>query len=173
MKLVAVVARSLDDDHLGGQRRVVDLDDLGAPRRPPVGIVGHARRGRGLVERVHVLGEVAAGQFAGEPHPALRLARAWRCVPLDGDRGRAGEEDAGVVRPFVDREVEPVEVCPPERLVLAPVVAAGGGQQGDRGLFGCALAAGGVAGEGGQGRRQFVVVFDGGAARELVARQRE
>ena len=70
--------------------------------------------------------------------------------------------------PLVDREVEPVEMCPPERLVLAPVVAAGGGHQGDRRLLGCAVAGGGIAGEAPTASTPAVVVLDGAAARNRL-----
>ncbi|CNV50459.1 Uncharacterised protein [Mycobacterium tuberculosis] len=81
-------------------------------------------------------------------------------MPVDGDRSLAGKEDVRAVRPFVDGVVEPVEVRPPERLVLAAMIAAGSGQQGDRCLFRRALAGGGIAGELGQYRRQRVTVVD-------------
>ena len=125
----------------------------------------------GVVERKHARHQVATGQLAAQLHPPLRLARAWRRMPVDADRRVIGDEDVGVVRPFVDREVQPVEMRPPERLVLAPVVAARRGDQRDRGLLRCAVADGGIAGERRQGRCQLVVVIDGVRRREPVGRQ--
>ena len=108
---------------------------VGAAGRPPVGVVGHARRGRRLVEREHVRHQVAARQLAAQPHPSLRLARAGRGMPVDADRRLLGDEDVGVVRPLLDREVQPVEMRPPERFVLAPMVAARRGHQRHRRLL--------------------------------------
>ena len=65
----------------------------------------------------------------------LGLTRAGRLVPVVDDLGFLGDENAGVVRPFVDRVVHPVEVAPPEGLVLALVKAACRGHHRDGGLL--------------------------------------
>ena len=73
--------------------------------------------------------------------PPLRLARAsaaWCQSVLD--LGASRRRRRRCVGPLVDRVAEPVEVRPPERLVLAPVVAERRGQHRDRGLLGGAVA---------------------------------
>jgi hypothetical protein len=82
-------------------------------------------------------------------------------VPVGDDGGIVDDEDIGAVRPLVDGIIKPVEVRPPERLVLALVITAGRRHQGDRHLFGCAVVGGSVAGELCQRRGKFVVFLDG------------
>ncbi len=161
MKSVAVLACSLENDHLSRHAGVVDADNLGAPRAAAVGILGHAGRCWRLVEREYLRIEVAAGQLSFQPHPTLRLAGSRRSIPVLHDGRGVHHENVCAVRPFVDGVVQPVEVRPPERLVLALVIAAGGGDQGDCRLFGRAVTGGGIAGELRQRRRELVVVFDG------------
>ncbi len=60
-------------------------------------------------------------------------------MPVGDDLGPVGDEDVGVVGPFVDRIVDAIEVRPPERLVLALVEATGGGHHRDGRLLGGAF----------------------------------
>ncbi len=87
----------------------------------------------------------------------LRARR--RQMPVLDDLGLLGEEHVAGVTPLVDRIVQPVEVRPPERLVLAPVISAGGREHRDGRLLGCA-GIDAVAGERHQGVCQFVGVLD-------------
>ncbi|CAG6996306.1 hypothetical protein PICSAR164_02549 [Mycobacterium avium subsp. paratuberculosis] len=161
MKGLAVAGDSFEDHHLGGQCRVVGLDHRRPPGRPPVRVVGHAGRRRRVVQCEDLGAQLAAGQLAAQPHPALRLARAGGGLPVDTHRRLFGDENVGVVRPFVDGEVQPVEMRPPEGFVLAPVVAAGRRQQRHCGLLRGALVDAGGPGERRQRGRQLVAVVDG------------
>ncbi len=83
VKSVAVAAHSLDDDHLGGRARIVGLDHLGPPGGAPIRIVGHARRGRRLVEREHVRRQVARAPTRRSAAPA-----AAACAPAEACASR-------------------------------------------------------------------------------------
>ena len=111
-------------------------DHCDRPERAAVGVVGQARGRRRVVQRVHVSGQLAVGDRAEQPHVPLRLARLRRLVPVGDDLRRLGDEDVAVVGPFVDGIVDPVEVRPPERLVLASVEPPGRGDHRDGRLLG-------------------------------------
>ena len=129
------------------------------PERPALGVVGEARGRRRLVERVHR--RCPSSPAAMRPwslHPA-----AAACAPSAGCASRCrsrrivGDEHVCVVGPFVDGIVEPVEMAPPERLVLAAVIAARRRDHRHRSLF-RAAGDGVVADELRQCARQLVVV---------------
>ena len=133
-----VLARSITTSV--GSRRVVALEDLDAARTPVARGRRSARRAP-AARRARTCSPSRSPRAIAprQPHPALRLACPRRGVPV-GRRLRrvVGDENVGVVGPFVDGIVQPVEMRPPERLVLAPVVAARGGDHRDRRLLGCA-----------------------------------
>ena len=171
VKRAAVLGFSFDDDDLGRCGRVVAVDDGDRAERPSLRVVGETRGRRRLVERVHRPAELAGCDASGEPDPPLRLARLRRRVPVGVDLGIVGDEDVGVVAPFVDRIVEPVEVGPPERLVLAAVVAARRRDHRHRSLF-RAAGDGVVADELRQCAGQRIVVLDGHAVLDRLRRRR-
>ena len=84
-------------------------------------------------------------------------------MPVDRDLGLVDDEDVCLVGPFVDGIVQPVEVRPPERLVLAAVIAACGRHQRNRRLLGSAVRARRDAGELLQLHRERIRLLDGAA----------
>ena len=102
-----------------------------------------------------------------------RPAFPRRGVPVGDDGGGLDEEHVAGVRPLVDRCGQPVEVRPPERLVLPAVVAERGGEHRVGLLVGRALASGRVAGEGEQGGLQRVGILGRVVRRSSSRRVRE
>ena len=131
-KVVAVLARPaglLDLEDVGVVRiRNRDPELLGLPGVLVVLLHSRWRReGVGGIDRR--CRRAARTPGAGEPHPPARVRLAPGRRPVADDLGVRHDEHVAVLAPLGDVSIEPAEVVPPERQVLAPVIADGSGEQ--------------------------------------------